>query len=93
MASLRRVLVGNAATKGKDLSVSSELEEPDREFVNIVCIYIIYIYIHGDIVVFIFRSIFIYLYIYAYLLTHGWKTEGLTSDHGAVIGIETKKWG
>jgi hypothetical protein len=46
MASLRRVLVGNAATKGKDLSVSSELEEPDREFVNIVCIYIIYIYIY-----------------------------------------------
>ena len=70
MASLRRVLVGNAATKGKDLSVSSELEEPDREFVNIVCIYI---YIYGDIVVFILRSIFIYIYnIYIYVFIHTW---------------------
>ena len=46
MASLRRVLVGNAfPTKGKDLSVSSELEEPDREFLNIIYIYNLYIYI------------------------------------------------
>ena len=40
-------------------------------------------YSYWDLYLFIYN---IYIYIYTYLFTHGWKTEGLTSDHGAVIG-------